>query len=179
MQYQSPFNNITKFINLAKYAISVKFVPANSSDDTDYIVQAVTCSNPIYNLNNGKELSYITNIINDTIVIAGNADYENNWIGTSTAKDWLKNKCFGRKSIGDEINDITTKIYQSCNEEGIHIIAESWCMWRWQQNVNENMDIYLGFDPLLHSYCNDGMGIYSYTNCLVYIYAFNTTYTHI
>ena len=42
-------------------------------------------------------------------------------------------------------------------------------MWNYQSNQNKDMDVYLGFDPDLTYYCNDGMGIYSYTNCLVYI----------
>eukprot|EP01083_Nonionella_stella_P301369 1033509_1 len=156
--YQSPFVDITSFVDFSKYAISVKLVPNNASNPADYEVQTVQCGNPIWNLNNGWEMSYTTDP--DTGFITGQADHINDWIGTSTAKARLANTCIedgAGAAIGSNPHPLNSGlVYQACgNAVGIHLSHTTqwkWCEWTSKAD-GQGIDLYLGFDPELATDC--------------------------
>eukprot|EP01083_Nonionella_stella_P246757 856287_1 len=90
--YLPPFNNIAGFINYAQYAVSIKF----ESPSGVYSAYAVECSDPIWALNNGKEIPYTLDKSTGNILPtpAGLAQ-QSNWITKSSAM-WtgqLRNTC--------------------------------------------------------------------------------------
>eukprot|EP01084_Bolivina_argentea_P275609 470065_1 len=144
--YDDPFNDLNGFIDLAQYATSIKFVSAS------YSTYATECSNPVYNLNNGKELSYTTN--ENTGTLTGYAN-QNNW-NDNTNLMW--NSCYGGHPSGDQYPfDISKSIYWACNNgAGLLVLPTTisgygtiQCHW----NGEKKMDIYLGFDTSLQTDC--------------------------
>eukprot|EP01084_Bolivina_argentea_P274413 467735_1 len=129
-------------------------------NQTDYMVTAKICSNPVYALNNGKELSYLLNPMDGKI--AGFQD-TNNWIGSSKATARLENSCFdgGLGGLGSDAHNISVRhnnsdglyFYQACdNQQGIHI-GQTICKWQYSSFINQNIDIYFGFDVNKRSWC--------------------------
>eukprot|EP01083_Nonionella_stella_P091790 256698_1 len=78
-----------ELIDIAKYAITVKVLPSTDipgqSETPDVALMADLCSNPIYALNNGYEMSFT---VNESLHLVAGAD-TNNWIGTTVAKQGL------------------------------------------------------------------------------------------
>eukprot|EP01084_Bolivina_argentea_P252528 423888_1 len=64
--------NIKQLQNISQYAITIKILTGNdipgSIENQFYAVTADICSNPIYALNNGYELSYTLNITDSTVI---------------------------------------------------------------------------------------------------------------
>eukprot|EP01083_Nonionella_stella_P167634 563938_1 len=155
-RYQSPFVDLASFITFSNHAISAKLVPRNASNPADYEVQTVQCGNPIWNLNNGWEMSYTTD--STTGFITGYTDL-NDWIGTSAAKERLNNSCVEDDvAIGANPHLLSSGlIYQACGkDEGLHLSQHS--SWKWCEygvgNANGGgIDFYLGFDPELARDC--------------------------
>eukprot|EP01084_Bolivina_argentea_P250914 420598_1 len=150
--YSEPFNDLNGFINYAQYATSIKFASLS------YSTYATECSNPIYNLNNGKELSYRTD--ESTGKIEFNAD-TGNWNGSPDlmSNTWQRNNCHGDVNfVSSEYPfDISKSIYWACNnQKGLHILPTTntvfnaiQCHW----NGERKMDVYLGFDASLQIDC--------------------------
>eukprot|EP01083_Nonionella_stella_P019073 53016_1 len=157
-RYQSPFVDLASFITFSNHAISAKLVPRNASNPADYEVQTVQCGNPIWNLNNGWEMSYTTDPT--TGFITAQADHINDWIGTSTAKARLANVCIedgAGAAIGTNPHPLNSGlVYQACgNAVGIHLSHTTqwkWCEWTSKAD-GQGIDLYLGFDPELATDC--------------------------
>ena len=140
---------LEKLLKISKYAITAKFVPSSKSVIDDYKVTANVCSNPIYALNNGYELSYTLNkrssplsstASNNDIIDFVNPD---DWIGTYHAKQQLLNNKCSKKPALKRLSD--GYIFRACDENpnGIHIISPNEC----------NVDIWLGFDANKSKWC--------------------------
>ena len=104
--------------NFAQYGITVKLLPSTdtpgSNENSNYTVKADICSNPVYALNTGYEISYVLDESTSPPVITGQADL-NNWIGTSTAKNRLSNSCYGLTY------QLVYKLHQSMTEYTMHV----------------------------------------------------------
>eukprot|EP01083_Nonionella_stella_P166705 558091_1 len=158
-RYQSPFVDIASFVSFSNHAISVKLVPKNASNPADFEVQTVQCSNPVWNLYNGWEMSYTTDPT--TQFITGQADPITDWIGTSTAKARLANVCIedgAGAAIGTNPHPLNSGvIYEACgNVAGLHLAQHSnwkWCEWDIDNTTGGGIDFYLGFDPQLMTDC--------------------------
>eukprot|EP01083_Nonionella_stella_P092119 257764_1 len=140
-----------QMIDIARYAITVKIlpssdIPGSESETTEYAVKSDICSNPIYALNNGYELSFTLDLT--TSFVTGFTDL-NNWIGSNNAKSRLGNSCnHGSKArliIDDDL------FYQACgNFGGLHILFEGVgdinCLWEYEKIVGHDIKIWIGFD---------------------------------
>eukprot|EP01084_Bolivina_argentea_P176063 304743_1 len=81
--------SLEKLLNISKYAVTVKFLPSSDipdgvNENIEYAVKAHICSNPIYALNNGYQLSWTLNITTSLIIGYANIG---NWIGAVEAKN--------------------------------------------------------------------------------------------
>eukprot|EP01084_Bolivina_argentea_P179227 309721_1 len=156
------YNNTIRQL-LAQYAITIKIVPPegiNNPNYNTYAVTAVPCSNPIYALNNYKELSFVIDM-DGTFNIRSLANYENNWLGTTTAINRLRNSCYVANSNPiSTARGFNTAIYGAhCVSANMHILPKNdgnsaQCEWNYQNLVGENMEVYFGFDINKMYYCN-------------------------
>eukprot|EP01084_Bolivina_argentea_P264870 448818_1 len=138
--------------NLLPYVMSVKITPQSSTNYDkydDFIVETIPCSDPIFSINHGKELSFSIHEFNKTI----NYQTSNNnyWTGTDKAKSRLSNgkHCWEYVSIGHYSRDFPV-IYSSC-ENGIRIdVNAGLCQWNHgignDEMSGENIEIHFGFD---------------------------------
>lgn len=123
----SSINTVTFNANLTAEkifsSISIKILPSTDipdgiTENSDYSVKADICSNPVYALHNGLELSFQLDI--------------NNWIGSTTAINRLRNDCYhGTGSIGHLPRSISNgELYQSCGSwGGLHIKPNKIILW--------------------------------------------------
>eukprot|EP01083_Nonionella_stella_P299732 1019645_1 len=168
--YQTPFIDLHSVIDLLPYAISLKLVPVNNEliNVDDFELETTVCSNPIYNLNHAKELSFTTDMT--TGLITGYVD-NSNWIGTTTAKLHLDNNgyssfCEGYGlEVGDAPRNFSKRLYGACQADHALYIPMSLdctkyicCKW-WFNSVGEeynpDMVMWLGFDPQLNAFCKE------------------------
>eukprot|EP01084_Bolivina_argentea_P311234 538702_1 len=161
------WKTLQELVDMARYAITFKILPSNDLPYTQFALKAKLCSNPIYALNNGYELSYTLNTTTSHVEGYGSDDY---WIGSLTAIIRTRNYCYHH--INDQ-ND-----YQAeCNKEkpqyakrlidghiywsgenpsgGIYLsdnrkqsVWESnpQCVWKWDVIFGHNITLWLGFD---------------------------------
>eukprot|EP01084_Bolivina_argentea_P215834 366523_1 len=151
--------------NLVSQAITVKFAPPGKKTNVHYdnlVVISKPCSNPIFSLNSGMELSFTVNITDGNII--GPVDL-NNWIGTLTAKQRLVNDVSG--FLLQKPRDIRQTVYHARNNAGgIHVsLSNSYasnieCWWDYSDTMHQNVEIYLGFHVDKNMYCDftDGEG---------------------
>ena len=138
---------ITLISRLLPYAISIKIAPSNIYIRTyysEYELIAKPCSNPVFALNNGYEL---TMTLNKQFDIIDNHKLFN-WIGTDTAKQRLINYCYPTEICKPRM--FLDVVYQTCfNPDGIHIFNGqcSWNSWYYssQKSLGQNISVYLGF----------------------------------
>ena len=113
---------VTELMHIAQQAITAQIGPSSNIpgfmmtvDDT---MTADLCSNPIFALNNGYEMSYHLDMSTSPPVIAGYSD-SNDWIGTDIAKDLLVNSC-SLTDIGEEALPLMNSTYYACgNSNGM------------------------------------------------------------
>jgi len=157
---------LSELVELARYAITVKIIPADKlpTDDTadDFSVKADICSNPIFALGHGYEMSYTLDT--STFDVIGQTSASSpDWIGSDTAKNRLKNTC---NEGGSMISYDKPFIYHACgNAYGMHVDIKGRCQWNAQGNLGESMAIWLGFDVDKSTWCElDDSGIYQLTS---------------
>ena len=150
--------NINKSLisKLLPYAISLKIAPSGSINNTKYDRYAVItkpCSNPVFLLNYGYELSWRVdeqfNIIDDVDT--------SDWIGSAVAKERLETSCY-RSSENPVLSNFFDSMYHCCtyrkNDAGIHIMPSmDLCKWSRYELFREDIEIYLGFANKTE-YCN-------------------------
>merc|ERR1712154_638879 len=137
--------------------IAVKLVPgrAEVANKKKYEVEAKVCSEPVYALNNGFELTYVLD--HGTNAILDNADLTQ-WIGSDEAKGRLKTTC----KIGAPRTIQSGFWYASCgNGGGIHMWSRT-CQWNFGDDEEQDIEVWLGFDLELSGYCGDDTGRYVY-----------------
>eukprot|EP01083_Nonionella_stella_P065221 170694_1 len=149
-----------ELIDLSKYAITVKILPSSDvpgAENTEYAVTADVCSNPIYALNNGYELTHTLDLA--TSLISGFTDL-NYWIGSSNAKNRMTNSCYnyGRSLGGAPLLISDNEFYFACgNSGGLHIhIGNSkgtTCRYNYANNVGHDITIWIGFDSTKTKMC--------------------------
>eukprot|EP01084_Bolivina_argentea_P266270 451574_1 len=144
------YDSWTNISALGSTAFTVKFVPDGSILNplyNNFAVIAKPGSNPVYALNNFKELSYLLNENDGTI--AGFSDTDS-WIGTNEARFRLNNSCFDGSvtGIGDDPHNMSTFVYQACDDQhGIHIIpSQNRCLWDFRTLLGQNISIYFGYN---------------------------------
>eukprot|EP01083_Nonionella_stella_P092122 257773_1 len=173
--YEPPFTDVNSVVDLLPHAISFKLVPVDNAEIqvSDFELEAVICSNPIWNLNHAKELSFTTDM--NTGLVIGYEDYDN-WIGTQTAKGRLDNPQFDSHLgtcpvIGDAPRDFLLHVYDCCGcDQGLYIdfslLKSPSCKWLFEANpvFYPAMVMWLGFDVDLRKFCQeDGNGNYVLT----------------
>eukprot|EP01083_Nonionella_stella_P092118 257763_1 len=148
-----------QMIDIARYAITVKIlpssdIPGSESETTEYAVKSDICSNPIYALNNGYELSFTLDLT--TSFVTGFTDL-NNWIGSNNAKNRMENSFYPSNiNLGAEprlIIDDDCFYHASGNTDGLHIVISidgdsDWtdCMYDYTTKVGHDIKIWIGFD---------------------------------
>jgi hypothetical protein len=143
--YEAPFNDRAGFVDIAQYATSIKFVSGTGT----YTMWANECSNPVWNLNNGYELSYTTN--QDTGLITGFANTQN-W-QTDTTRRYMTSSCYDGTGVGQPPRSLTNVIYHACGtgDGGLHVFGTN---GRADMNGKEGrIDVYLGFDEAWSTDC--------------------------
>jgi len=158
--YPAGIDSLANIIKYGKYAISVKFSPGqNENADFDgFEAQAKVCSNPVYNLNHGFELSYTTDEATNTVVAVSDLDA---WIGSYDALNRLKSTCIPGLQ-GKSPRPLSNVWYHACgNGNGMHLFGNT-CMWDWGNNHEQDIEIWFGFDVNLSGYCGDNTGRYIY-----------------
>eukprot|EP01083_Nonionella_stella_P092120 257766_1 len=172
--YEPPFTDVNSVVDLLPHAISFKLVPVDNAEIqvSDFELEAVICSNPIWNLNHAKELSFTTDM--NTGLVIGYEDYDN-WIGTDTAKGRLVNTQWGSGCpvVGEAPRDFRSKVYDCCGcDTGLNVLLGSFgsfCQWANEAPnsytlYNPEMMLWLGFDTNLSAFCQeDGNGNYVLT----------------
>eukprot|EP01084_Bolivina_argentea_P231894 390954_1 len=163
---------IAQLQNISQYAITTKFLTGNDipgvTENTAYAVKSDICSNPIYALNNGYELSYTLDITNSFVTGLSNL---NNWIGTTTAKNRLSNGCHTYAGIGTLPGTLLdTEVFGAyCNGAGLHLITGNsvarWplgtrCQWDWENTVGQDISVWIGFDQNKIKWCKHQNGNY-------------------
>eukprot|EP01083_Nonionella_stella_P228537 809797_1 len=145
--------------NLSSYAMSMKIVPTYSTSHPKYAQYALMtkpCSNPIFSLNNQKELSFTMNAT--TGQISGEIDL-NEWIGTANAKARLVGDClvdtpsFRSLYLGGHAHNFPDQIYDTCSDIGLRIIPQLG-ICQWETDVYEDINVYIGFDANRTTHCN-------------------------
>ena len=109
-------------VTLAENAISLRIQPPGGqfhANYTDLTVTAMPYSTPIVDyLNNHLEVSYDGTGSDGTGWTSANSS---NWIGSTSAKARLHNRCINH----GKYYDIRSKIYHSCNNaDGLHIFPD-------------------------------------------------------
>lgn len=155
VRVQYPFA-LSDIINLAQYAVTIKILPKGDipglREDSEYAVMADLCSNPVYAMNHGKEMSYNLDI--NTGLVDGVTDI-NNWIGTDDAVARMQNKCLGHGlSIGSEPKDLITGLFYhgSCNGNGLHLYTNM-CYFEYKQVPHGDISIWMGFHKQKNQQC--------------------------
>eukprot|EP01083_Nonionella_stella_P268038 905751_1 len=167
--YHSPFTNIQSVTDLAPFAIAFKWdrEPQDKNWDIGYFVEAKVCTNPIYNLNNLKEMTFTTDI--DTGLITGLHNYDN-WICTSNGRLEVRGypyvPCYdvNKGVLPHNFTDIIYRTYCGSGAglnmapgDGLCKMASSHA----GSSYNPTVELFLGFDPALVFFCvNDGNGNY-------------------
>eukprot|EP01084_Bolivina_argentea_P256589 432049_1 len=158
-------------LDIAPYAISVAIMPWNGTFDDveEYGVIAKPCSNPIWSLNNLKEVSYTIDYATGKISGFSNLS---NWIGSDNAKSRLYSDCFGWPQhnlfIGGDARDFPDFIYGSCNSNGNHGMtitpSSQICLFNSTALEYQHMHVFLGFDANKIQYCNSSIYVEQLTN---------------
>eukprot|EP01084_Bolivina_argentea_P103803 185911_1 len=163
-----------QLVDLAHCAITAKILTNNDipgiTENNQYALTTDICSNPVFALNYGYELSYVL----DENTFARNSYSDlNNWIGTSDAKNRLINSCYyghvttPRTILQDEM------FYQACgNGAGIHLgqfnTANNWILCDWDidgSSFGVGMTFWLGFDRAATGGCQRTVNdVYQYVN---------------
>eukprot|EP01083_Nonionella_stella_P092121 257768_1 len=172
--YEPPFTDVNSVVDLLPHAISFKLVPVDNAEIqvSDFELEAVICSNPIWNLNHAKELSFTTDM--NTGLVIGYEDYDN-WIGTDTAKARLVNAQYGIGCpvVGEAPRDFISEVYDCCGcDQGLNVdLPYTYPVCQWTNEApssntlyNPEMMLWLGFDTNLSAFCQeDGNGNYVLT----------------
>eukprot|EP01083_Nonionella_stella_P064380 167707_1 len=163
--YHSPFIDFESVLDVAPYAIAFKWEPVNKSDVAlrGMYVKAKVCSNPIYNLNNLKEMTWTTDT--NTGLITGLIDYSQ-WNYVEHLR--LQTRCFldNITDIGMLPRDLSRVIYETpCGSgAGMLMHPDGVCKMfgSHHEHANPPMELYLGFDATLSAFCvNDDNGNYT------------------
>eukprot|EP01084_Bolivina_argentea_P043520 80186_1 len=141
---------ITDIVNLLSHVMSVRISPPGTSNSNpkydDFVVETVPCSEPIYSINNKKEMTISLHHFNLSIKETNN---QNDWLGSDAAKQRLSfnSPCYSYLNINKFARDFPT-IYENC-DDGINInINTGKCQWNSGANnlQGQDMEIHLGFD---------------------------------
>eukprot|EP00484_Ammonia_sp_Unknown_P000462 CAMPEP_0197022490 /NCGR_PEP_ID=MMETSP1384-20130603/3357_1 /TAXON_ID=29189 /ORGANISM="Ammonia sp." /LENGTH=309 /DNA_ID=CAMNT_0042450545 /DNA_START=90 /DNA_END=1016 /DNA_ORIENTATION=+ len=140
--YEAPFNDLDGFVDIAQYATSFKWVT------NEFISWTVECSNPVWAMNHGYELSYTVDETTGLVTGVGDGhDWQNSgW-------NFLASSCLLDTEEGSPPNLLTDVIYWACgNTNGLRInpsTGQASVNWGWGGAI----DIYLGFDATWSTDC--------------------------
>eukprot|EP00484_Ammonia_sp_Unknown_P005134 CAMPEP_0197075808 /NCGR_PEP_ID=MMETSP1384-20130603/211795_1 /TAXON_ID=29189 /ORGANISM="Ammonia sp." /LENGTH=610 /DNA_ID=CAMNT_0042514657 /DNA_START=150 /DNA_END=1982 /DNA_ORIENTATION=- len=139
--FYEPFSDMDAFVEIAQYATSIKF----NSPSGAFSSYATECSNPVWALNHGLELSQTYDV--STGLVTGYSD-TSDWNG-NTAQ--MANYCRGEH--GTTGTSLTVHIFDACGmaSGGLHVITNSLHASWWARENGVN--IYLGFDVEWSSDC--------------------------
>eukprot|EP01084_Bolivina_argentea_P035042 64979_1 len=160
--------SVGELISILKYAVTIKLLPSSDIpgqiENNNFALTADICSDPIWAINNGYEMSFILDKTTASVIGYSNI---NNWFGTSTAKNRLNNSCLHLNSPKEIIDSF---IYDSCgNSNGLQIMNGNQCEWNKGEIVGENITIWIGFDVNKNRKCefrDDGIyKLSSVTSC--------------
>eukprot|EP00484_Ammonia_sp_Unknown_P010312 CAMPEP_0197072460 /NCGR_PEP_ID=MMETSP1384-20130603/210108_1 /TAXON_ID=29189 /ORGANISM="Ammonia sp." /LENGTH=496 /DNA_ID=CAMNT_0042511277 /DNA_START=138 /DNA_END=1628 /DNA_ORIENTATION=+ len=137
--FSEPFNDMVGFVNIARYAKSIKF----TSPSGTYSAYATECSNPVWALNHGLSLALT---YDESTGQATGTQVSSNWNGPSTAQMW--NGC-----TRDADTSITTRLFDACHNAngGLHLYRPG-SEAKWWDREND-VNIYLGFDASWSTDC--------------------------
>lgn len=120
---------IEEFNYLVQNAITVKILPSGDipgeTENEEYALSTVMCSNPIYALNRGYEMTYRYQVDQATAnpIVIGYAD-EVNWKGTTQSLARIENSCFVKTANGSVPQALSDSIYHACgNAQGMVFIT--------------------------------------------------------
>eukprot|EP01084_Bolivina_argentea_P029036 53913_1 len=154
---------IQELQSISEYAITVKILTGTGipgfNENSEYAVKADICSNPVYALNNGFEMSYTLNTTNSQVIGMTNI---NNWIGIMNATNRLINSCYTHTPRGSLPGKLLeSEVYGSYCNNGLHImcnVSSKWwygvrCKWKWSGTVGQNISVWIGFDLHKEKFC--------------------------
>eukprot|EP01083_Nonionella_stella_P071698 192737_1 len=169
--------------DLLPYVISMRISPPGNAQTnanyTDFVLETVPCSNPVFAINNKKEMTWRLNpftykVDHDDYYLYNLADttswnyrtswstYESNdWIGSSEAKQRLRTdgECPLYLENGDPRD--FPDLYHSCSipihylgDGFLHIdVNQNRCSWDKEKNYRQDIHVYFGFDQHKQSVC--------------------------
>eukprot|EP01083_Nonionella_stella_P227374 806788_1 len=169
-QYDNGFS-LSQMIDLAQHAVTLKILPSTdtpgSSETTAYAVTADLCSNPVFALNNGYEMSYALDLSNAQITSYGDI---NDWIGDSVALDRLNHTGMNGKIAGNLPSALSSDMVFAAysNAAGLDVTGTR-CEWEFGAVTGNDMTVWIGFHLDKTKWCeirDDGSyGLSSPTSC--------------
>ena len=192
--YNSNYS-LWNLVHLAKYAITMKLLTYNDipgeMENSEYSVTADLCSNVVFALNKGYELSYPIHL--ETHQITGYSNLQQ-WIGTTKAKSRLSNSCFFSghvhcTSTGWQNSYLIIRprslynhrmFYHACNNpHGLHwghynthyqfTQSHTYCKWDQKSDHNPGISMWIGFDIAGCGQCKRNNDLYQLertSNCV-------------
>ena len=174
-QNYNPDYSLSGLIHLAKYAVTVKFLPSTDvlgvNETANYSIMADLCSNPIYALNNGYSMSWTVDEVNGSMIITNLSDTDN-WIGVNDAKLMKNYGTGGYDEIGQEPSTLQSGhlYHASGNGDGLHVfqydngtaLLTTKCWWNTNTYTGHDITVYLGFDVDQTHHCYLENGTYKF-----------------
>eukprot|EP01083_Nonionella_stella_P071699 192741_1 len=172
---------IDQIEDLLPYVISMRISPPGNNqtnaDYTDFALETVACSNPVFAINNKKEMTWKVNPLtykvdpSDYYLYSDNREavypaaqwkwnyQSSDWIGSSKAKERLRTEadCPFYLENGDPRD--FPELYHSCRVNPdwkgyLRIdVNRNLCAWDQDYEVNQDMNVYFGFDRHKRSVC--------------------------